>query len=1374
MRKLRFGIGWMFLLLVGSMRGQTSFSVDVINTAEGLSQGVVLDVLQDQEGFLWLGTKDGLNRYDGQTFKVFTNDPNDPYSLAGNTVNVLFEDSAGRIWAASENAGLSIYDKTTGRFHRIQHDPENPATISGNNIGAIVEDSSGYFVIGVTGVGVNMIQLEPAFFEKATAPSVVRVPLPPQPRLEEGVGKDVRCLIKDTRGRIWVGAEDAIFQLDVPAAEMKLGVEGYSFDQAYAHPDGSIWGASSNHGLFRWDGEKAFTVMEDVRDINDWELDENGKLWVGWSYELLGVDLEGWQPGQLIDTAGARCFFRWVPERNGEALNFPIKSMRIDRSGLIWIGTNGFGLYRLNPSLALLGHQLAGKSVRHFVFGDPDYDFYAVSYSPSYHLPDNRLLDIPLCSGCESPPDMYLVSRSGGHWRRDYVEGRNYSLLKSYDPKGKLASQEYKIPWNHNSFQPMVEGKDGAIYMAGSQQLFTRLDPATEAYKSYSLKTGRLVSAVNSRAVSTLDFSTALFEDSEGTWWVGSREGFVKCNWPKQSSDSISFNRFQNIPGDTNSLSYNYVSSFLEDPTKPERYLWIATKGGGLNRLDKTNNTFLRIESEDGLPDKVVYGILADDAGNIWGSTNRGIFCLLPEPSETGALKFTIRTFSKEDGLQEDEFNTGAYAKLPDGRLLFGGVNGYNIFRPEAVLAAGYTPPVYITGLLINNKRLVPGDPTAVLSKNIEATERITLDHLQDIVTLEFASLDFQNPKRLRYRYQLVGATDGWVEAGRQNSATFLHLAPKEYTFRVQGSNGQGVWSDRIAELKIQVLPPWWKTNWAYLAYLLIIVGVIGLILRFIVRRTKLQQQLAFQKRESDRVRELDSLKTQLYMNMTHEFRTPLTIILGMAQQVVDDPKQHFRQGMNMIMENGQNLLGMVNRMLSLSKLENGKMSLNLIQGDILVFLRRRAESFRSFAANKRIELHFLAEVDEVVMDYDPEKLQQVISNLLSNAFKFTPEGGHIYFGVREEGGSLTIRVKDTGRGISEEDQAKVFDRFFQADNSPTRKYEGTGIGLALCKELVKLMEGDIRVQSPPRGARIGTEFTVRLPIRHTAPLGDDQVTPQEFRTGEIQEPAVIPTSAPELDPANEAPIILLAEDNPDVVTYVTSCLTDYQVVVAENGQIALEKAIEIIPDLLISDVMMPLMDGFELCQQIKTDPRTNHIPVVILTARADLDSKLEGLELGANAYLPKPFEKKELLLTINNLLQLRDQLQVRYQNLEARSDTEEVEMIHEVEDTFVREVRAIIEARIDEFELNVESLAQALHLSPSQFRRKLNALTGYSPNQYIRHLRFKQAKELLRDESQSVTAVAYSCGFSDPSYFTRAFKKEFGKTPQEWRMEAR
>lgn len=654
------------------------------------------------------------------------------------------------------------------------------------------------------------------------------------------------------------------------------------------------------------------------------------------------------------------------------------------------------------------------------------------------------------------------------------------------------------------------------------------------------------------------------------------------------------------------------------------------------------------------------------------------------------------------------------------------------------------------------------------------------------MLTLEFSSLDFTAPGQNKYRYQLVGIDKEWVESGTRRTVTYLHLPSGSYTFKVQGSNSQGIWSDHIAELKIKVLPPWWRTWWAYLLYTLLVALAVRGYLRFKVNKAKLQSQLNYEHLEAKRVKEMDTVKTQLYTNITHEFRTPLTVILGMAHQVMDKPSEQFETRMNMIVRNGQNLLNLVNELLDLSKLETGKMQLQSADGEMVGFLRYLVESFHSLAMSQQKQLHFFSDTDVLYLRYDKEKIRQIVSNLLSNAIKFTPEKGNIYLSVTASddaaGVMVAIKVKDTGIGIPEDQLPHIFDRFYQADNSHTRKSEGTGIGLALTQELVKLMNGKIVAKSPPTGAIRGSEFTVLLPLEKGTPIveatGYETTVTNEVAAGERQV-AYLATEAGE-ESTSLSPLLLLVEDNADVVAYIASCLPDYRLVVGKDGREGFEIATETIPDLIITDVMMPFMDGFELVGQLRSNEYTSHIPVIMLTAKADMRSKIEGIQSGADVYLEKPFNKEELLVRIQKLLEMRKLLQQYYltqAGIENTKATEEgitdTPVLSQTtkEDVFVKKVREVVEGNLADVSFTVEKLCRLVFMSHSQLHRKLEALTGCSPNKFIRMIRLKKAKELLQEPTNSVASVSLDCGYQDPGYFARVFKQEFGMTPQEWRV---
>ena len=587
--------------------------------------------------------------------------------------------------------------------------------------------------------------------------------------------------------------------------------------------------------------------------------------------------------------------------------------------------------------------------------------------------------------------------------------------------------------------------------------------------------------------------------------------------------------------------------------------------------------------------------------------------------------------------------------------------------------------------------------------------------------------------------------------------------------------------------MKITVLPPWWRTWWAYSIYALIIVMVIRAVFKFSVNRAKLTSQLNFEKLEANRVRELDTVKTHLYTNITHEFRTPLTVILGMAQQVLNKPDENFGNSMNMIIRNGKSLLKLVNELLDLSKLETGKMQLQLVNGDVINFLRYITESFQSLAEGQQKRLHFLSDMDLLFVAYDQEKLRQIVVNLLSNAIKFTPEKGNIYITVSkndlpgdESKLALILKIKDTGIGVPEDQWHTIFDRFYQLDNSHTRAAGGTGIGLSLTRELVKLMQGDIAVKSPPTGANMGSEFTVTLPMLKVSAqagtvISDDEKESEYCAAAEASATTLL-SSQENLAPSK--PLLLLVEDNADVVAYIASCLPDYKLAVGRDGSEGFEIARETIPDLIITDVMMPFVDGFQLVKQLRCDEYTSHIPIIMLTAKADIESKMEGLQQGVDAYLEKPFYKEELLIRIKKLLEMRKNLQQYFLrkagiNNVITVDTiiEDAIAVNRVEDPFIKKVREAVEDNVTNADFTVEQLCKIVFMSHSQLHRKLDALTGCSPNKFIRVIRLNNARELLKNPAHSISTVAFNCGYNDPGYFTRVFKQEHGVTPQEWRV---
>jgi signal transduction histidine kinase/DNA-binding response OmpR family regulator/streptogramin lyase len=1347
----------------------SQYKYETLTTSDGLSQGFISDILQDKDGFMWFATKAGLNRYDGYTFKVFAHDGFDKNTICSNDICCLFEDSKGRIWIGSNDNGISVYDKKNDVFCHLFHDPQNQNSISGNTIlNSFIEMADGKILTYASTKGIDIIDL-PDISSKEVQPTIVHLNTQ-----EKTVQK---ILFKDDKGIIWYLSNSKLYRFNLEKKQFEWYRDKTPFNHFLINKDGTIWTNDENYSLMDHNIDyPLFTKSVSNRHSTEFYSDINGFFWIGILDEnkMQIFDIKKWERGKPLNPDA--CLM-------STESNISAKKMMKDISGALWIGTNGLGIRKYTFESEKFKFLTKGFSIRKIIsLGNNEITLLGWGHKKSITLEGKNLKTEVF----DDKEQNMFISKNGTQWKlilKHTVQSNGFvANMESYNPKTKIAKHyDLSFPIEYTFLPPIIEDNKGDIWTSCINNIVVKFDPNTGGAFKYDIK--------SDNKNLPLAVTTALFEDSQGVFWMGTENGLAKILFNKLLNSSPSVKWYRNNMDNKNSINSNQIASILDDPND-NNFLWISTKGGGLNRLNKSTEEFVHITTNEGLCNNVVYGILSDTFGNLWGSTNKGIFCLLQKKNEEKTWNF--RHFTKADGLQDDEFNTGAYLKLPNGSLAFGGVNGLNIFNPAEVLQNGFTPNVFITNIMVGNQPVFPNDKTGVLKESIEYTKSITLNHLQDILTLEFSSLDYTNPLQNKYRYQLEGIDKDWIESGTRRSATYLHLPSGNFVFKLQGSNSQGIWSDKIAQLTIIVLPPWWATWWAILFYLAILVLSLRTYFKYKLNKTKIETQLVFEQNEAKRIKELDKAKTQLYTNMTHEFRTPLTVILGMVKQIKNAPKEHFGNGLEMIERNGKNLLNLVNEMLDLSKLEAGKMELNFEKGDVIQFLRYIVESFHSMAESQGKQMHYLASIDTLNTEYDAEKLRQILSNILSNALKFTKDKGNIYITISSSAEHihgnkkiLILKVKDTGSGIPEDQLLHIFDRFYQVDNSHTRNAEGTGIGLALTKELVQLMEGTIEVKSPPIGSKIGTEFTVTLPMIVVELNNVLSIKPNEYGNNN-QITSQIPVEVLDLPSRtnNSSELILLVEDNADVVAYTASCLPEYRLAVGRDGQEGFDIACTLIPDLIITDVMMPFVDGFEMSKRLRKDERTSHIPIIILTAKADIESKLEGLDYGADAYLEKPFYKEELKLRIKKLLEQRRLLQKIYSNLSGIQKTKDIPndeikmeeegiktiVIPKIENEFVKKVREEIEKNLSNESFSVELLSKNIFMSHSQVHRKLSALIGHSPNQFIRTLRMQKAKELLKTTDESITNISSICGYSDVSYFGKVFKQEFGITAFEYR----
>ena len=632
------------------------------------------------------------------------------------------------------------------------------------------------------------------------------------------------------------------------------------------------------------------------------------------------------------------------------------------------------------------------------------------------------------------------------------------------------------------------------------------------------------------------------------------------------------------------------------------------------------------------------------------------------------------------------------------------------------------------------------------------------------------AFLNMLFPKKSNYAYRLSGLQEDWNYVGGLHELYLLDLPHGQYDVEIKAWDYRGISSENKLSIPLNVAYFFYQKAWFYL----LCVVLAGFLLYLWYRnQQQIQRRLESEVRirtatiraQTEKLEEMDEVKTRLYTNITHEFRTPLTVIYGMADLIKEDEKAP-----ELIKRNAHNLLDLVNQMLDLQKLESGHLKLDLIQGDIVRFVAYVSESFRSIGELKNLQFHFLEDPRSLVTDFDPNKLARVLSNLFSNAIKFTPEGGNIYLQLSKSSDDqeIILRLRDTGIGIPTDKLSDIFNRFYQVDDSTTRAGQGTGIGLTIVSEFVKLMQGSVEVRSTPG---LGTTFEIRLPISNDAPMSDPlkDISSISANSSSLHTSRQNGVNGTLSGNASVGPSVLIVEDNPDVIHYVGNSLKDhYQVTIAMNGEEGIHKALEMVPDLIVSDVMMPIKDGFELCDYLKNDVRTSHIPIILLTAKADMESRITGLNRGADVYLEKPFHKEELLIQMDNLVQLRRQLQERYSTLEPPPVTNDPDI--RIEDVFVEKLQRVLLDNISDDSFDITALCTTLKISRSQLHNKLKALTGLSTSHYIRQFRLVEAKKLLKENHAfNISEIAFEVGFKDPKYFSKLFKQQFGMSPSEW-----
>jgi len=1381
---------------------------------EGFSENFIWCILQDHKGFIWIGTQDRLIRYDGLHFKLYKNSSFNINSLGGNTILVLSEDKTGVIWVGTGGGGLNRYNSEDENFTRYVYNPNDTTSISSNYIMSIYEDKSGTLWIG-TDLGLNV-------FNRGSEKFIRYKNVPED--LTSLSSNIVTFIHEDSKSNLWIGTIDGglnkfdpskhkftryLHNPNDPTSLSNNNIGGICEDNS-----GDIWISTLGGGLNKLvnkDDEHPPVFKHFIynpnnpaglndNDITSMYIDPRNIMWLGtWGGGLSRTI-------SVIDEHSPLSFISYKHDP-GDPSSLSINNIRYiyqDKSGLFWVATWGGGLHLFNTEQ---------KQFKHYKHKRDDSFSLSANAVLSIHEDKSGTLWIGNWDGGlnkmdratnkfshykNNPNDPNSLSdntvsvvyedRTGTLWVGTWNGG-----LNKFDRRTKKFYHYRHDPSNPKSISDdrilsITEDELGILWIGTMYGGLNKFEKDNERFSHFKY------SPDNPNGLSSTDVHV-LFIDNSGILWIGTKRGGLDALELRTEK----FFHYKYDPSDLNSLSNNKISSIYEDKSGT---VWIGTQEGGLNKLDRVNGKFRHFKMENGLPSDFVTGILEDDHGNLWLSTTNGLSKFNPQTE-------TFRNYDVEDGLQSNEFEElSAYCKSKTGELIFGGVNGFNIFYPDSIKDNTHIPPVYITDFQLFNKPVPIGYDSlsgrTILSKSIIECEEIELNYDDKVFSFEFAALDYHAPLKNKYAYIMEGFDKDWnyTDAIR-NLATYTNLDPGEYTFRVKGSNNDGIWNEAGASLKIIILPPWYQTTIAYLIYILLIGSVIYFVWKAQLKKIKIKHDYEMSQFEAKKLHEVDEIKTRFFTNISHEFRTPLTLILGPSKQLLESSgEEKTKITADLIHRSAKKLNRLVDELLDISKIEAGEMQLKACPKNLVAVVKEIALSFNSLAERKKITFRLNSDSDEIVVYIDKDKVDKILTNVLSNAFKFTPEGGCVDVGIHihpefisgsqsvsatsvnikipklvRDDRFVEISIRDTGVGIPQNQIDKIFDRFYQVDGSYTREHEGTGIGLSLTKELIELHKGRIVVESEEGK---GTTFQLIFPLGKDHLKAEEICEVESAKDYEIEKERIIPEEDEfieskdkhrimyNLSETQEKPALLIVEDNPDVRKYISMILEkQYRIYEAKDGEEGLNKSFELIPDLIISDIMMPKMNGLQMCSKLKTDTRTSHIPIIMLTAKATMKDKISGLELGADDYIMKPFEAEELKARIRNLLEQRKRLHEHFRKY-GFVDIEQ-KNITSVDQKFLEKVVATINENFSDTSFGVDILADDLAVSQSLLYKKMNSLVGVSPNELIKRTRLNKAAKLIESNAGNISEIALEVGFNNPAYFSEAFKKHFGVVPSHY-----
>ncbi len=1419
------------------------------STQHGLSHNGVLCITEDSEGFIWLGTWDGINRFDGNNFKTYKARPGDNSSLKNNKIRDIVEDKLGYLWVKTYDKKVYRFDKAKELFLPLKksNKGENLENVFVNKI---IPVSNGDVWLFTENKGILCVSntkngdIDITYYNAENSPF----------RSDK-----VNFIFEDSKNRVWFGTKRGIFcmvkvngrympylasktkefenlnfnhisgseyghvyftTVSGELVEFNAELESFKSKKIGTQPiidievskTGRVYLTATKHGLIVYDPKSSHIEYQKqgLTFLSIYE-DKSGNIWLEpevdgaamfvpskntFHFFIHNKDYD--LPYIVKDSKSFNVFedtnnMVWVTlkgggfgyfEKEGETLNYfynnPVDKDRLfsnnvvsvysDRKGVLWFSTRNGGINKVVFSPNNFQYkQLVKNSINKYdnevraLFQDSDGKIWITSKIGKLYVYKNDEI-VNVIEPTQKIGSIYSIAedRNKNIWIGTKGDGL-VKLTPENDKRVRYKVSRYRnnptdlTSLSNDQIYAITEDKAGRLWIGtfgGSLNLLVeengvvKFKNVTNSFKNYPRQVFNVIRAI--------------IQDPYDNIWLATTDGILRFN-PNGNPDNIKFVQTTKIPGDKNSLGNNDVH-YLYSSDKIG--IWVGTFGGGLNKVTSNsrdiNNPlkFKTYTTEHGLPNDIILGVVEDKNSNLWIATENGV-------SKLDIKSETFRNYDTYDGLPRTGFSESACFKSSKGEIFFGGVNGYVSFDPEKIVNERFPANLALTGLQLFNKDIDIKDPDSPLQESINYVDKITLNHNQDVLTFEYAVLDYRAPKNVSYAYILEGYEDNWNYVKNQTKATYTKIPPGKYTFRVKTVDNYYFENSPEKSIQVTIQDPWWLSGWAILSYVLL--GVLALIL---VR--KLELKMIGLKNKVTVEEKMTELKVQFFTNISHELRTPLTLIVNPLLKVIDSENLSHKgiKHLQVANKNADRMLRFVNQLLDFRKIQTQNLKLKIERVELVSFMTSLLEHFAGIIEEKNITLKLNTSSEEIFVWCDRDKMDIVFFNIISNALKFTPKNKSVFIRLEKKDREILIQVIDEGIGIGEDNVDDLFKLYYEGDNQQDKAFKGTGIGLALSKDIVNLHNGTI---TGFKNQNEGMTFSIHL-LEGNLHFDPTELL-DENKWGNKQEKVNYTPKTGYQDISHVVknkkglPKILIVEDNSELRSFTADLLRDsYTILEAENGSEGYLKAIELLPDVILSDVMMPEMDGIQMLEKLKDNLNTSHIPIILLTSKAAIEDQLTGLSYGADFYVTKPFHPEYVKQLLKNLLNSREKLVSTILEKPAVLKLEPSEIVITSKDeAFLRNLIQIIEEKLSDAEFNIDSVATSMSMGRTTFYKKLKSLTNATPVEFVRDIRLKRGKQLLDTGEMTVSEIAYQIGFNTLGYFSTCFKEKYNISPSDY-----